>query len=123
MSFPARTRSSPRDPSTPRSAPAQNARPAPVMTMTRIASAAESMLELADAGDRLCGECFVEFNEIDLIYRQPGALERLLRRRDGTESHAARIDAGHCGSDDARQRRPPPSSAVLRRHKQCRRAV
>src|SRR2546430_16234137 len=48
-------------------------------------------LELADAGDRLCGERFVQLDEIDVIGCQTGALESFLRRRNWTQPHATGI--------------------------------
>src|SRR5882672_7657382 len=60
--------------------------------------------EVADAGDRLRRERFVELDEIDLIDRETCALERFLRRRNWPEAHAARIDTSHRGRNDARER-------------------
>src|SRR2546428_13221106 len=57
-------------------------------------------LQLADAGDCLRGESLVQLDEIDLIDCETGAFERLLGRRYGTKSHAARIYTRHGGRDD-----------------------
>src|SRR6266513_1702747 len=61
-------------------------------------------LQLADAGDRLRRERFVEFDEIDLIDCQTGSLEGLLCRGNRAESHTAWIDSGHSGRHDQRER-------------------
>src|SRR2546421_6544222 len=80
-------------------------------------------LQLADAGDRLRRERFVQLDEIDLIDCQTGSLEGLCCRWNRAESHTAWIDSGYGRSNDPRHRRRPASSAVLRRHEQCRRSI
>ncbi|CAB4585061.1 unannotated protein [freshwater metagenome] len=37
-------------------------------------------------------ECLVDFNEVDVVKRQPGLLENLLRGRNRTGEHDAGID-------------------------------
>src|SRR6266513_2583040 len=80
-------------------------------------------LQLADAGDRLRGERFVQLDEIDLIDCQTGSLEGLLCRGNRAESHTAWIHTTYGRSNDPRHRRRSASSAILRRHKQCRRSI
>src|SRR2546421_7135709 len=80
-------------------------------------------LQLADAGDRLRRERFVQLDEIDLIDCQTGSLEGLPCRWNRAESHTAWIDSGYGRSNDPRHRRLPASSAVLRCHKQSCRTV
>src|SRR3989442_9446147 len=60
-------------------------------------------LELAHAGDRLRGEGLVQLDEIDLVDFEPGPLEHLLSRRNGTQAHATGIHSRHRRGDDARQ--------------------
>src|SRR5256886_16427975 len=71
-------------------------------------------LQLADAGDRLRRERFVQLDEIDLIDCQTGSFEGLLCRGNRAESHTAWIHTSYGRSNDPRHERPPPSSAVLR---------
>ena len=44
-------------------------------------------LQVAHAGDRLRRERFIQLPQIDLIDREPGALQRLVHRGNGTDSH------------------------------------
>src|SRR3989442_15649920 len=71
-------------------------------------------LELADTGDRLSRERFVQLDLIDLVDRQSGPLQDFLRRGNRPQPHAARVHAGDGGGDYARQWLRPPSTALDR---------
>src|SRR5438034_65805 len=51
--------------------------------------------ELLLYGEILRRERFVHLDEIHLLEFHPGLLERLARRRRGSDAHVARLDAGH----------------------------
>ena len=61
-------------------------------------------LQLSADCDRLRGERFVRFEQIDVVYGQAGLVQRLLGSGDGADAHDGGIDA--CGSvgDDLAQR-------------------
>ena len=63
--------------------------------------------QLAQAGEHLRGERFVQLDEIDLVERQPGELQRLADRRHRADAEALRLDAGGRERDEAGQRREP----------------
>ena len=69
--------------------------------------------KLAHDRDRLAGEGLVELDQVEVVDAQLGAIERLARRRDGTEAHDGRIDAGYGRRDDARERLETVLARVL----------
>src|SRR5437764_5437598 len=58
---------------------------------------------LAD-GERLCGECLVRFDDVDIGETQARLRERALHRADRTESHVLRVDARVTVGDETGQR-------------------
>src|SRR2546429_9766713 len=57
-------------------------------------------LQLADAGNRLRGKCFIQLDEIDLIDCEAGSFEGFLRRRNRPEAHTVGIHAcDSCGKN------------------------
>ena len=49
-------------------------------------------------------EWLVQLEEVDVVDRQPGALEHLLGRRHRSEAHEVRLDAGIGEADEAHPR-------------------
>ena len=60
--------------------------------------------ELLDDGEDLAGEGLVDLDEIDVLERHAGALERDLRRRNGADAHDLGIAADDAPADDAAER-------------------
>src|SRR3954451_1544991 len=60
--------------------------------------------ELPGAGEDLGGEGLVQLDQVDLVDRQAGVLQRPGDRLDRPDPHEGGIDAGDAGGDDARQR-------------------
>ena len=57
--------------------------------------------QLAQAGEHLRGERFVQLDEIDLVEREPGQLQHLADRRHRADAEALRLDAGGRVRDEA----------------------
>jgi hypothetical protein len=87
----------------------------------------ESLLidrKLAEAREYLCGECFVQLDQVDLIQRQTGDLECFPDRRHWTDSESFRLYAGGGKRDEAAKRRQALlASTVSGRHNDGRRSV
>src|SRR5579862_7521932 len=64
-------------------------------------------LEVAQAGDRLRGEGLVDLDEVDLVDRYAGALQRLAAGRHRTDPHDLRRAAGDGDRADAGERLQP----------------
>ena len=71
--------------------------------------------QLLQAGEHLRGERFVQLDEIDLVEREAGELQRLADRRHRPDAEALRLDAGGREGDEARQRRQAGGLARARR--------
>lgn len=56
-------------------------------------------------GQRLHGKGLVGFDEIHLVQRPTGALQRLPASAYRADTHHGRIDAGHRRADNSRQHR------------------
>ena len=84
---------------------------APPLTLSR----AGSIGKLAQAGDRLRGERFVELDEVDLIERQAGHLQDLSDRRHRTDAEALGFDTSGRKRDEPCERRNAERSARDRR--------
>src|SRR4029453_16088483 len=63
--------------------------------------------KLAEAREYLRGERFVELDQIDLIQRQPGDLERFPDRRHGADPESFGFYTGGSKRDEAPKRRQP----------------
>ncbi len=66
--------------------------------------------KLAQAGECLSGECFVELDEVDLIERQAGHLQDLSDCRHRSDAEALGFDTSGRKRDEPRQRRRAPSA-------------
>ena len=73
---------------------------APPLTLTR----SGSRPSVADDGQGLRGKSLVEFDEIDLVQREAGPLQRLGNGGDGTDAHLFRQAAGGGVGNQAGQR-------------------
>src|SRR5260221_1755490 len=69
--------------------------------------------EIADAGERLRGKGFVELDDVDVLHRKAGALQRLLGRRDRTDPHDLGCAAGDGDALDARQNRQLVARSIV----------
>src|SRR5260221_9669116 len=69
--------------------------------------------EIADAGERLRGKGFVELDDVDVLHRKAGALQRLLGRRDRTDPHDLGRAAGDGDALDARQNRQLVARSIV----------
>ena len=63
----------------------------------------------------LRGEGLVQLDEIDVVERQPGDLQRLADRRDRTDAEALRLDAGGRERDERAPAAPGRARARGRR--------
>ena len=61
-------------------------------------------MKLAITCQYLGGECFVEFDEIEVVEFETVFLFELANRRHGADPHDARIDSGRGGGENSRQR-------------------
>ena len=71
--------------------------------------------QLAQAGEHLRRERFVQLDEIDLIERQPGLLQDLLHGRHRPDAELLGLDAGRREADEPSERRQPELRAPARR--------
>src|SRR5207302_9568644 len=60
--------------------------------------------QLAEAGEHLRGEGFIELDQIDLVERQPGDFQHLANRRHRSDAEALRFDTRGCERDESRER-------------------
>ena len=84
---------------------------APPLTFSRSGSIGSSL----QAGEHLRGERLVQLDEIDLVERQAGQLQRLADRRHRADAEALGLDAGRREGDEARRAasgRAPARSAA-----------
>src|SRR5439155_14427549 len=73
--------------------------------------------EFADAGDRLRGERFVDLDEVEVVDRQTGALQRLRNRFDRAGSRVRGLDArARPAADDRARLQPELPRAFGARH-------
>jgi hypothetical protein len=63
-------------------------------------------------------ECFVDLEEINLVHRQPGTRQNLLRRGDRPSQHHHRVHADDLLRDDTRAWRQAKLCRLLRRRQQ-----
>ena len=85
--------------SLPSSMRAERARQAELVAAERV------VLPRAKAGDHLRGERFVDFPRIDIVEREPVALQQRRRRVHGPETHLRGIERRPLRIDDAAPRR------------------
>ena len=77
--------------------------------------AVERDTQLLRHHDRHRGEGLVDLPQVDVLHRQPGARERLLRGGNRAGQHQHRVRAGDRGGDDARARLEAQALAPSRR--------
>src|SRR5260370_28760667 len=81
-------------------------------------------MQLAIACEHLRRERLIQFDQIDIRERNAGVAQESLRRRNRSDAHDFRVDAGLCVSDDARHRlQSMLRHRFLRRHQHRRRSV
>ena len=78
--------------------------------------------QLAD-GQRLDGKGLVGFDQIHLVQRPAGALQRLAAGAHRADAHHRRVDPGDRRADNARQHRQPKLVRFIDAHQQDRRSA
>ena len=63
--------------------------------------------EMPRRRDHLRGKCLVDLDEVHVVDRHPGALERLAAGADRSETHDLGIERGYAARDDPRERPDP----------------